>query len=143
MRGGGLHGDLSSNLERANHACGLDVSGSCSTAVGSATAYSPLLLQVFMGTQHTNVIFYYNPIKCLSLWFDGGDVVVVAGYVGFRVHRDVLSENSGVLADMLSGLRAERERYQEELVEGCPVIRLEDSVHDVKHLLRLLYNGIE
>ena len=92
--------------------------------------------------QHTAVIFHHTPIKCLDLWFDSGDVVVVAGYVAFRVHKDVLSESSGVLADMLSGLFANEESYQKEL-EGCPVVRLEDSVHDIKHLLRVIYNGIE
>ena len=87
-------------------------------------------------------IFYSNPIKCLALWFESGDVVIVAGYVAFRVHRDVLSDSSTVFADMLSSLAVDEDREREE-IEGCPVVRLEDSVNDVKHLLRILYNGID
>ena len=86
--------------------------------------------------------FHSALIKCLALWFESGDVVIVAGYVAFRVHRDVLSESSTVLADMLSSLVVSDDSDQEEL-EGCPVVRLEDSVNDVKHLIRILYNGIE
>ncbi|PIL26639.1 hypothetical protein GSI_11264 [Ganoderma sinense ZZ0214-1] len=91
-----------------------------------------------------DIVTFHQPptIKCLDLWFESGDVVVVAGYVAFRVHRDVLSDNSTVLADMLSSLAASEESNQEEL-DGCPVVRLKDSVHDVKHLLRMLYNGID
>ena len=81
-------------------------------------------------------------IKCLALWFESGDVVIVAGYVAFRVHKDVLSDSSTVLADTLSSLVVSEESDQEEL-EGCLVVRLEDSVYDVKHLLRMLYDGIE
>ena len=54
----------------------------------------------------------------------------------------MLADSSTVLADMLSSLAVSEESDQEEL-EGCLVVRLEDSVHDVKHLLRILYNGIE
>ncbi|KAI1786585.1 hypothetical protein LXA43DRAFT_897658 [Ganoderma leucocontextum] len=87
------------------------------------------------------MIFHNVPIKCLCLWFESGDVVVVAGYVGFRVHKDVLSDSSNTFANMLSDLAASAES-DEDKVEGCPVVRFEDSVHDVKHLLRMLYNGI-
>ncbi|KAM5544049.1 hypothetical protein V8D89_002235 [Ganoderma adspersum] len=88
------------------------------------------------------VLLHSAPIKCLALWFESGDVVILAGYVAFRVHKDVLSDSSTVLADMLSSLAVSEESDREEL-EGCPVVRLEDSVHDVKHLLRVLYNGID
>ena len=54
----------------------------------------------------------------------------------------MLSDSSTVLADMLSSLAVNEDNDREE-IEGCPVVRLEDSVHDVKHLLRILYNGVE
>ena len=81
-------------------------------------------------------------IKCLALWFESGDVVIVAGYVAFRVHKDVLSDSSTIFADILSSLAVNEDSDQEE-IEGCPIVRLGDSVHDVKHLLHILYNGIE
>ena len=88
------------------------------------------------------ILYHISPIKCLALWFESGDVVIVAGYVAFRVHRDVLADSSTVLMDMLSSLAISEDSDREE-IEGCPVVRLEDSVNDVKHLLRILYNGTE
>ena len=90
------------------------------------------------------VLLHISPTKCLSLWFESGDVVIVAGYAAFRVHRDVLLDSSTVLADILSSLAVSDEsgRDREEL-EDYPVIQLEDSLRDMKHLLRVLYNGIE
>ena len=87
------------------------------------------------------VLFHNTLIRCLALWFESGDVIIVAGYVAFRVHRDVLADSSTILADMLSSLAVDDDSNQQEM-EGCPVVRLEDSVPDVKHLLRILYNGI-
>ena len=88
------------------------------------------------------ILFHNTPIKCLALWFESGDVVIMAGYVAFRVHKDVLADSSTVIADMLSCVAVNEDSDREEL-EGCPVIRLEDSVHNVKHLLCILFNGIE
>ncbi|TBU41576.1 hypothetical protein BD309DRAFT_964957 [Dichomitus squalens] len=79
-------------------------------------------------------VFHHTPIRCLEFWFEDGDTMMTAGHVGFRIHKYVLSGGSSVLADM--------GRSDEDQLAGCPTVRLEESAHDVKHLLRMLYNGV-
>ena len=76
-------------------------------------------------------IFKRTPIRCLRLWFEDGDVTIVAGYVAFRVHKHKLLHGSSVLADT------------EWSEDGVTRIHLEETVYDVKHLLHMLYSGVE
>ena len=72
-----------------------------------------------------------HPVRS-AIWYDDGSIVIQAGSTQFRVHRSILWANSPVLKDMLP--------VDEELVEGCPILRLSDSAEDVAHLLKVLYD---
>ena len=84
------------------------------------------------------IVLFHNTgtrIRCLALCFE-------SGYVAFRIHRNVFSNSSTVLADMPSSPAVSDESDREAL-EGCPVVQVAETVHDVKHLIRIRYNGIE
>ena len=75
-----------------------------------------------------------------DLWFDDGNIVVIAQQTAFRVHRSVLSRHS----DTFSGLFAVPQPLEGvEKLEDCPVVRVSDSAHDFGHLLHVLYDGLE
>ena len=65
-----------------------------------------------------------------ELWFEDGNVVLVAQGTAFRVFRSLLAEHSTVFADMF----AASSPATEETLDGCPVVRLSDSSHDLAHL---------
>ena len=69
-----------------------------------------------------------------ELWFEDGNVVLVAQDTAFRVFRGLLAEHSTVFADMF----ATSSPASEETLDGCPVVRLSDSSHDLAHLLRVV-----
>lgn len=69
-----------------------------------------------------------------EFWFDDGSVVLVARNTGFRVFRSLLAAQSTVFGGMLACSSVSAE----EMLEGCPVVRLSDSPEDVAHLLRVL-----
>lgn len=63
--------------------------------------------------------------------FDDGNIVVFAGSIAFRVHRSVLSLHSDVLRNTMSALST----TMEGRIDGCPVVRLNDSANNVCRLL--------
>ncbi|PIL26489.1 hypothetical protein GSI_12247 [Ganoderma sinense ZZ0214-1] len=69
-----------------------------------------------------------------EFWFDDGSIVLVAQDTGFRVYRGLLALQSTVFADMLAASNPS----PGETVDGCPVIPLGDSPHDLVHLRVLL-----
>lgn len=72
------------------------------------------------------------------LWHDDGNIVLQAEGIPFRLHRSVLSYHSVVFRDMFSiGSRL----VDGEIVDGCPVVDLSDSIYDLSHFLLPLYSG--
>ncbi|PIL26553.1 hypothetical protein GSI_12311 [Ganoderma sinense ZZ0214-1] len=69
-----------------------------------------------------------------EFWFQDGNVVLVAGDVGFRVYRGLLSAQSTVFSDMFSCACEDGE----ETFEGCPIVRLSDTPQELAYLLRIL-----
>lgn len=67
--------------------------------------------------------------ECSDLWFHDGNIIILAGGFGFRVHRGQLRRHSEVFADML-GLPISDDR-----------VRLHDAPSDVYHFLKALYDG--
>ncbi|KIM82688.1 hypothetical protein PILCRDRAFT_819992 [Piloderma croceum F 1598] len=63
-------------------------------------------------------------------WFDDGNVLLQAQSTQFKVHRGVLSANSGVFRDMLTLPQPAVGR--EQVVKG-PVVNLSDSAEDWTH----------
>ena len=70
-----------------------------------------------------------------EFWFDDGSVVLVAQNTGFRVFRSLLAAQSMVFSNMFSSSSP----HAEEMFEGCPIVRLSDSPHDVAYFLRVLF----
>ncbi|KJA28068.1 hypothetical protein HYPSUDRAFT_74512, partial [Hypholoma sublateritium FD-334 SS-4] len=68
-------------------------------------------------------------------WFNDGNVVLRAENTQFRVHRSLLAFHSEIMKDCFEIPRAE----VEETVEGCPVLRLDDSAKDIENLCGLLF----
>jgi len=77
-------------------------------------------------------------VRSTDIWYDDGSVILQAESTQFRVHWTVLAQHSSVFSDM----RAVPQPPDEPLVEGCPVIQLSDSIQDLQHLLRALYNPL-
>lgn len=72
-----------------------------------------------------------------EVWFDDGNVVVVADRTAFKVHRGVLSLHSEVFRDMFSIPPPE----VDEALEGCPIVRVSDPASNIRQLLSILYKG--
>ncbi|KAH8103356.1 hypothetical protein BXZ70DRAFT_1062729 [Cristinia sonorae] len=75
--------------------------------------------------------------KCEQLWFEDGNIIIVAENLGFRVYCGLLASISSVFMDLFSLSQPEGH----ELVEGCPVVRVTDSEADMKPFLTVIYNG--
>ncbi|KAJ7111636.1 hypothetical protein C8R43DRAFT_852582, partial [Mycena crocata] len=71
-----------------------------------------------------------------SLWFPDGNIVLCAHNVLFRVFRGILAARSPVFADMLAFPQPE----DAEVVDGCPVLRLDDSAADTMYFLKALFD---
>ncbi|KAJ3492732.1 hypothetical protein NLJ89_g11174 [Agrocybe chaxingu] len=72
-------------------------------------------------------------------WFDDGNAVLQAEGTQFRVHRSFLALQSPVFADMFS---MPQPPVGEDLLDGCPVVHLQDSSKDINNLLVLLYDSL-
>ncbi|KAF7314941.1 BTB domain-containing protein [Mycena indigotica] len=70
-----------------------------------------------------------------DLWFDDGDIVLQAGVAQYRVYRVVLGMHSPVFKDML----AFPQPPDSELVEGQPLVVLQDLEVEVTAFLRALF----
>ena len=86
-----------------------------------------------------------------SLWFEDGNVVIVAQESGFHVHKGILSRHSAVFVKIL-GHPSDSDALADELglvidadrrIEGSVVVHVSDSAHDFGHLLRIFYDGFE
>jgi hypothetical protein len=72
-----------------------------------------------------------------GLWLEDGNLVIQAEATQFGVHQSVLSMHSTVLHDCF-GIPQPKEQ---EIVEGCPVVHLSDSVADIESVLSILYKN--
>ena len=86
-----------------------------------------------------------NSIKRDSeVWFEDGNVVVIAQNTAFRFHKSVLSLHSPVFRDLFSVPQPSPAGGKaEELLEGCSVVRVSDTSYDFRELLRAIYGGVK
>ena len=86
-----------------------------------------------------------EPQQDPELWFEDGNLVLVAGNVEFRVYKGPFMAQSGFFKDMLS-------LPQPSPLEGgaasaggpspsCAIVHLADSPEDVRHFLRVFVEG--
>lgn len=93
-------------------------------------------------------------IRHTSLWFVDGSVILQAEKTLFRVHMSQLSRHSIFFRDLFSlpqppHVTADPPRQpishfptsDQQYMEGCPVLELQDSAEDFAHLLTALYDG--
>ncbi|KAF5340605.1 hypothetical protein D9611_007348 [Ephemerocybe angulata] len=76
------------------------------------------------------------PRRSAETWYRDGNVVLQAGNTQFKVHQGLLERHSPVFA----GLLVEGQQGGEDTVEGCRVVKLEESEEDIELLLDALYN---
>ncbi|KAL4250270.1 hypothetical protein ABKN59_003132 [Abortiporus biennis] len=92
--------------------------------------------------------------KCHDLWFDDGNIVLIAHDLHFRVHRSILSYHSVFFKDMFglpqpptssAGSLSEGANaaagHDSENIEGCPVVRMTDDHTELTHYLKAMYDG--
>ena len=83
-----------------------------------------------------------------SLWFEDGNVIIVAQASGFRVHKGVLSRHSAAFVKLLDDSSDSQALtdYLDIVIytdNGIAVVHVSDSPHDIGHLLRIFYDGFE
>ena len=73
-----------------------------------------------------------------TVWYDDGNVIIEAESTQFRVHRGVLAANSDIFRDLFL---VPQPVTGERMVEGCPIVQMQDRANDWTHVLSALYNG--
>ena len=73
-----------------------------------------------------------------SIWFEDGNVILVASSAAFKVHRGQLGRHSEVFQDLFSIPQPK----EQALLDGCFSVDLHDCPSDVFHLLSALYDGL-
>ncbi|KDQ56534.1 hypothetical protein JAAARDRAFT_79101 [Jaapia argillacea MUCL 33604] len=71
-----------------------------------------------------------------DVWYDDGNVILVAGSTQFKIFKGILYENSPIFRDMFSLSTPSAS----ETIDGCPVVHLSDTAEEVEHMLRALHN---
>ena len=75
-----------------------------------------------------------------NLWFDDGNVVLIAENTGFRVYRGLLARYSEIFRDMF--LLPQSEATAAETYESCPVVRMsEDGAEEWERVLGVLHEA--
>lgn len=75
-----------------------------------------------------------------GLWFDDGNIILVAEKTPFKVHRSLLSQRSEVLKDILS-IPQPPVPDKSEIMDGVPIVRVSDTRKELSYVLCALYNG--
>ncbi|KAJ7932793.1 hypothetical protein B0H13DRAFT_1701192 [Mycena leptocephala] len=77
------------------------------------------------------------PKRVQELWFEDGNIVIQAGNSQYRVFRGILATHSPVFLDMLSFPQPP----DSEVVEDCPLVRLQDKEVEVTPFLRAIFDS--
>ena len=73
-------------------------------------------------------------------WYSDGSIVIVVQGVGFRVHKSLLAQQSNAFRDLFM-VPTPPTPSPADVMDGCPVVRLTDTSHDFRELLRVIYSG--
>lgn len=73
-----------------------------------------------------------------DIWFEDGNVILVAGGIAFKVHRGQLERHSEIFRDLFSLPQP----VDQPTFQGSPIVQLYDSPSDITFLLRALYDGL-
>ncbi|PSR72331.1 hypothetical protein PHLCEN_2v11779 [Hermanssonia centrifuga] len=82
-----------------------------------------------------------EPVPHEGLWFEDGNIILIAEETAFRVHRGVLSLHSEVFRNMFLVPQPSDvvEGGSTMLGLGCPFVRLHDTPEDLAMFLSILY----
>lgn len=83
---------------------------------------------------HATITFTLRPERDGEFWLEGGNIVLIAQGIRFKVYKGLLTAQSPVFGDMFSA----KSLRSDEQYEGTPVARLFDSPMELRHLLRVL-----
>ncbi len=83
-----------------------------------------------------------------DIWFEDGNVAILAGSTAFRVHKGQLSRHSDIFDGLFRIPQASASDIESSLgfvdsMEGCPLVTVSDTAFDFKHLLHALYDSAE
>ena len=73
-----------------------------------------------------------------DLWYEDGNVVLVAESTAFCLHRSILSRKCPVFRDMFSTSHPDTQ----DIIDGRPSIHLSDASQDLAYFFDFLYNGM-
>ncbi|KAH9856092.1 hypothetical protein C2E23DRAFT_722542 [Lenzites betulinus] len=75
------------------------------------------------------------PHRDPDLWYEDGNMILIGGgSCAFRIYRGLLAVRSRIFHDMISSSSAR----SEEMVDGCPVVHLTDTPHELRDFLHAL-----
>ncbi|KAM5544851.1 hypothetical protein V8D89_001749 [Ganoderma adspersum] len=85
-----------------------------------------------------------------DVWYEDGNIVVIAQTTAFRFHKSVVSHHSSVFRDLFSvpqpsppAVAGESEPgARAETFDGCAAVRVSDTSYDFRELLRAIYGGV-
>ncbi|KAI0789977.1 hypothetical protein C8Q75DRAFT_763410 [Abortiporus biennis] len=89
-----------------------------------------------VGTVSSDPAEKVTVVPCMNLWFDDGNVVLIAGNTSFRVYRGFLARHSPIFKDILNLPKAID--TPDTQIEGCPCVKLSDSAEDIRCMLSIL-----
>lgn len=73
-----------------------------------------------------------------DFWFRDGNIVIIAGSAAFKVHRGQLERHSEIFSDLFSIPQPK----EQDLIDGCSYVELQDCPSDVFYFLSALYDGL-
>jgi hypothetical protein len=73
-----------------------------------------------------------------DFWLRDGSIVVCVQHVQFKVHQTILATHSEIFADLFD--LPQPEAGDDDTMEGCRVVHLQDSPEDFEDLLKAIYH---
>ncbi|TFK84272.1 hypothetical protein K466DRAFT_230470 [Polyporus arcularius HHB13444] len=81
-----------------------------------------------------------NVERDTTFWFYDANIILIAqGDVAFRVHESVLALHSEVFAGMFQQSLSVSQGLDDERIDGCPIVLLDDTAYDILQLLLVIY----
>jgi len=78
-----------------------------------------------------------NGLQRGGVWFDDGNIMLIAENTAFRVYRGILTQKSEVFRDMFAVGRPS----VSEAIDGCPFVHLTDTTKDLNLFLEVVVDG--
>lgn len=90
----------------------------------------------FSSNRHAAILQEFEvPVRHPELCFEDANLAVVTGRQYFLVHQGPLCHHSSIFRELIGSLQPDDGR----LLEGRPVLPLQDSTEDMTYFLRALY----